>query len=693
MQPHERLAYSAIDSRPPLKLPDGLRLILWPLMSLEQWDISRPMARMVITPPQGQPMLPDHPNWSWHEYGMRVGIWRLKKVFERLKMTPTVTVNGRACEAYPSVIKAIADAGWELNAHGYDQIPMHKVEDQLGDIKRAIDIVGKFWGRPPRGWFGPGLTQTFDTLDYLSQAGIEYIGDWVLDDEPVTLKTTHKPVVALPYNFELHDIVMMVLQNHPSEEFYRRSIGLVRMSVRGVQGPRQDHVDRRASVPRRPDPPHQACRAHLRGHPEQARRRLLERRENPRLVSRHAEWRSRDFGMSGFFVPHDLKAPLKARRAARWRASPPRSKDMYAIAGERAGGGNPDWLAQAAPAKANCSAVQKLLDAGATVIGKTICDEFFYSVAGINAHYGTPANIRAPGRIPGGSSSGSAAAVAAGACDFALGSDTGGSVRIPASLCGLYGIRTSHGRLATDGVMDMAPSFDTIGWFAASAGVLRKVGGVLLGGAAAARIEHLLIADDAFEQADEPVAALLRDALGAMAGALPKPQHMRMAPDGFDPWRDAVRVIQAHEIWQVYGRFVEEKKPRFGPGVAERMQAASKITKAEADAARKVHAAAREHIRKLIPPGTVVAMPSAPCIAPRIDSAAAEFDTYRTRVMRLTCMAGLGGLPQVSIPAGTVAGCPVGLSFIGWAGGDEALLDLAVRLAKHCGISAQYCAA
>jgi allantoinase len=224
MQPHERLAYSAIETRPPLKLPDGLRLILWPLMSLEQWDISRPMARMVITPPQGQPMLPDHPNWSWHEYGMRVGFWRLKRVFERLKMTPTVTVNGRACEAYPQVIQAVADAGWELNAHGYDQIPMHKVENQLADIKRAIDIVGKFWGRPPRGWFGPGLTQTFDTVDYLSEAGIEYIGDWVLDDEPVTLKTRHKPMVALPYNFELHDIVMMVLQSHPSEELYRRSM-------------------------------------------------------------------------------------------------------------------------------------------------------------------------------------------------------------------------------------------------------------------------------------------------------------------------------------------------------------------------------------------------------------------------------------------------------------------------------------
>ena len=166
------------------------------------------------------------------------------------------------------------------------------------------------------------------------------------------------------------------------------------------------------------------------------------------------------------FVPHDLKAPLTGAASGPLAGLTAAVKDMYAIAGERAGGGNPDWLAQAQPATANCSAVQKLLDAGATIVGKTICDEFFYSVAGINAHYGTPANIRAPGRIPGGSSSGSAAAVAAGACDFALGSDTGGSVRIPASLCGLYGIRTTHGRVDLTGAMAMAPSFDVGGWFA-----------------------------------------------------------------------------------------------------------------------------------------------------------------------------------------------------------------------------------
>ena len=392
--------------------------------------------------------------------------------------------------------------------------------------------------------------------------------------------------------------------------------------------------------------------------------------------------------MTGFFVPHDLKAPIAGASHGPLAGLRAVVKDMVDIAGERAGGGNPDWLAQAQTATANAAPVEKLLGAGATIIGKTVCDEFFYSVAGVNAHYGTPTNIRAPGRLPGGSSSGSAATTAAGVCDIGLGSDTGGSIRIPASFCGLYGLRTTHGRVDTRGVMDMARSFDTVGWFAATPGVFRKAGPVLLGGEAVpAPIERLLIAEDSFAQADAPVAALLRDALAAAADALPKPQPVRIAPDGFDVWREPLRVIQAYETWQVYGRFVEEKHPRLGQGVAERMQIAAKVTRAQADAARVVHAAAREHIRAHIPPGTVMALPSAPCIAPRIESSAEELESFRVRVMRLTCVAGFGGLPQVSIPIGTIEGCPIGLSFIGWAGGDEALLDLAVSLSRHCGLT------
>jgi len=224
MIPRERLDYSPIVSRPPLKLPPGVRMVLWPVLALEEWDISRPMARTVIPPPQGQALLPDVPNWTWHEYGMRVGFWRLKRVLDGLGIAPTVTLNARVCETYPQVVEACVNSSWELNAHSFEQTPMHRLEDQQAVINRSIEIIEKFSGTRPRGWFGPGLTQTYDTLDYLADAGIEYIGDWVLDDEPVTLRTRSRPVVALPYNFELHDIVMMALQHHPSDMLYRRAL-------------------------------------------------------------------------------------------------------------------------------------------------------------------------------------------------------------------------------------------------------------------------------------------------------------------------------------------------------------------------------------------------------------------------------------------------------------------------------------
>ncbi|HZP78204.1 MAG TPA: polysaccharide deacetylase family protein [Pseudolabrys sp.] len=224
MHPRERLAFSPIEGRAPLRLPKGVRMVIWPVLALEEWDMGRPMARMVISPPQGQSMQPDHPNWSWHEYGMRVGIWRMMKMYERLGISPTVTLNARVCETYPTVVEACLKHGWEINAHGFDQVPMHKLDDQRAVIAKAMDIITKFAGKKPRGWFGPGLTQTFDTLDYLSEAGIEYIGDWVLDDEPVTLKTAHKPVVALPYNFEIHDIVQMALGHQASDMVYRRAL-------------------------------------------------------------------------------------------------------------------------------------------------------------------------------------------------------------------------------------------------------------------------------------------------------------------------------------------------------------------------------------------------------------------------------------------------------------------------------------
>jgi len=389
------------------------------------------------------------------------------------------------------------------------------------------------------------------------------------------------------------------------------------------------------------------------------------------------------------FVPHDLKAPLRGATAGPLAGLTAVVKDMYAIAGERMGCGNPDFLATQQPAARHCPPVRQILDAGATIIGKTVCDEFFYSVAGINAHYGMPVNARAPGRMPGGSSSGSAAACGAGLCDFALGSDTGGSVRIPASFNGLYGLRPTHERIAHADVADMAPSFDVPGWFAATPGVFRNVGAVLLDERRVpGKIERVVFLEDAFEQAEEPVANLLRTLLEFMVDDLPPIIHSRIAPDGFDPWREAFRIIQAYETWQSFGGFVSKVRPTIGPGIRERMEFAATVTKAQADASRLVHEKAREHIRQVVVPGTILALPTAPAIAPLADTPAADLEDFRVRVMRLTCTAGMAGLPQMSIPAGTIGGCPVGLSFIGWAGGDEALLDLAVTLARHCGAAA-----
>ena len=389
------------------------------------------------------------------------------------------------------------------------------------------------------------------------------------------------------------------------------------------------------------------------------------------------------------FVPHDLAAPLKGAASGPLAGLSAVVKDMYDIAGERTGCGSPEWLATHPPAARNCPPVQKILDAGATIIGKTVCDEYFYSVSGANAHYGTPVNARAPGRLPGGSSAGSAAACGAGLCDFALGSDTGGSVRVPASFNGIYGLRPTHERIEHSGVADMAPSFDVPGWFAATPGVFRKVGAVLLDSRrVAAKIDRVVVLEDAFAQAEEPVADLLRTLLEFMSDDLPGMAHGRIAPEGFDPWREAFRIVQAYETWQTFGGFITKHRPNIGPGVKERMQFASTVTRVQADASREVVNKARDHIRQVAVPGTVLALPTAPSISPKIEISGAELEEFRTRVMRLTCTSGISGLPQMSIPGATINGCPIGLSFIGWAGGDEALLDLACELSRHCGMAA-----
>jgi peptidoglycan/xylan/chitin deacetylase (PgdA/CDA1 family) len=223
--PRERAPYSAIVDRPPLKLPGGARMVVWTIVNLEVWDIARAMARQVLPPPTGVPLLPDVPNWTWHEYGMRVGFWRFEALFRRLKIKPTLALNARVCVDYPRVAQACLDAGWEFMGHSYEQGPIHKEEDQAGMIRRSIDEIRRFTGKAPSGWLGPGLTQTLETPDLLAAAGsIKYIGDWVYDDEPTEIRTTHGPLVTIPYSVETNDIPVMMVQHHEAEYWTQKCL-------------------------------------------------------------------------------------------------------------------------------------------------------------------------------------------------------------------------------------------------------------------------------------------------------------------------------------------------------------------------------------------------------------------------------------------------------------------------------------
>ena len=222
MQPHERAPFSAIVDRPKLALPGGARVVVWTIVNLEVWDIGRPMARQILPPPTGQTLLPDVPNWSWHEYGMRVGIWRFFDLYRRLAIRPTLSINARVCDDYERVAAEARDAGWEFMGHVWDQMPIHKLDDQRATIHRSLDRLEAFTGTRPVGWLGPGLTQTLDTPDLLAEAGVKYIGDWVYDDEPTEIDTAHGKLVTLPYTVELNDIPMMMVQHHESPYWLTR---------------------------------------------------------------------------------------------------------------------------------------------------------------------------------------------------------------------------------------------------------------------------------------------------------------------------------------------------------------------------------------------------------------------------------------------------------------------------------------
>jgi allantoinase len=220
--PHERFDYSAIVDRRPWRLPRGARIAVWTIVNVEEWDIEKPMARQVLPVPQGVSVVPDVPNWAWHDYGMRVGIWRLMAALQARKVPATTSINAAVCDRYPRVAQAMLDAGWEFMGHGVRQGAMHLLPDQRAAIREAVDILHKFTGKKPKGWLGPGLTETWETLDYLAEAGIQYVSDWVNDDQPYEIRTTKGPLISVPYSLEINDIPMMIVQHHESPAWVQR---------------------------------------------------------------------------------------------------------------------------------------------------------------------------------------------------------------------------------------------------------------------------------------------------------------------------------------------------------------------------------------------------------------------------------------------------------------------------------------
>jgi allantoinase len=218
----DRVKYEPIHDRRPFVLPNDARVAVWTIVNIENWLPENAMPRTVLPPPMGQPLLPDVPNWCWHEYGMRVGFWRFVEVLKARKLRATLALNGTVCKEYPAACKAALDAGWEFMGHGHVQKPMHRVEDQAAAIRQTIDAIREFTGKPPRGWESPGLTETETTIDLLAEAGIEYVADWVLDDQPVPVRTRAGEVVSVPYTVEINDVVMSAIQQQPSDEILRR---------------------------------------------------------------------------------------------------------------------------------------------------------------------------------------------------------------------------------------------------------------------------------------------------------------------------------------------------------------------------------------------------------------------------------------------------------------------------------------
>lgn len=355
-------------------------------------------------------------------------------------------------------------------------------------------------------------------------------------------------------------------------------------------------------------------------------------------------------------------------------------KDVLDVRGVRTGSGNPTWRATHLPARSTAAAVALWLRSGARMVGKTVCDELAFSLEGANFHYGTPLNSRCPNRLPGGSSSGSAAAVAAGLVDVALGSDTGGSIRIPASFCGIFGFRPTHGRISVAGMTPLAPSYDTVGFFARNGRTLERCGRALSMRSHQPPPRELLLVTDAWDLVEPRSLQGLRIA----AEALGAREEIQIFEDDPTAWYEAYRVLQGEEIWSQHAGWIRRAAPRFGPRTAERFAGVRRITRAQVERQMRFRRRVRRQLRSLVRSGRALVLPASPCIALSRRRSLATRATFYPAALALNSVAGHSGLPEVVLPVAEVAGCPIGIGVIGGANRDESLLSLAAsdRIAR-----------
>lgn len=382
----------------------------------------------------------------------------------------------------------------------------------------------------------------------------------------------------------------------------------------------------------------------------------------------------------GAFVPH-VDVVIQGAPAGPLAGFTFAAKDLFDVRGTVTGSGNPDWELTHPPAGSSAWTVERLLEAGATLVGKTITDEISLGLLGINRFYGTPINPRAPALVPGGSSSGSASAVAGGLVDLALGTDSGGSVRIPASFTGIYGLRPTHGRIPVAGMATQSPTFDTAGFFARDAATFAKVGEALLRAPVLGPLpDEVLIATDCFAFSDARVREALGPAVRRVTEALPRATDIVVAPEGIPVWYQNQRTLQSFELGRTFKQWVDAVNPRFSFEVAGALAAAALIEEADIIAPRTFRESVRARLDALLDGRRVLCLPTSPILPISRDASLPEMREAVGTIIHLTCIAGLCGLPQINLPFGSHDGVPVGLSLIGWRGSDPTLLALALAL-------------